>query len=31
VIAAFVPSGADVLRADEIESVPGPGAVDVAR
>ena len=30
VIAAFVPSGADVLRADEIESVPGPGAVDVA-
>ena len=24
VIAAFVPEGADVLRADEIESVPGP-------
>ena len=26
VIAAFVPKGADVLRADEIESVPGPGS-----
>jgi DNA-binding HxlR family transcriptional regulator len=26
VVAAFVPAGADVLRADEIESVPGPGA-----
>lgn len=25
VLAAFVPKGADVLRADEIESVPGPG------
>lgn len=25
VIAAFVPKGAEVLRADEIESVPGPG------
>jgi DNA-binding HxlR family transcriptional regulator len=25
VVAAFVPRGADVLRADEIESVPGPG------
>ena len=25
VVAAFVPKGADVLRADEIESVPGPG------
>ena len=28
VIAAFVPKGAEVLRADEIETVPGPG-VDV--
>jgi DNA-binding HxlR family transcriptional regulator len=26
VVAALVPKGADVLRADEIESVPGPGA-----
>jgi DNA-binding HxlR family transcriptional regulator len=26
VIAAFVPKGADVLRSDEIESVPGPGS-----
>ena len=26
VIAAFVPKGAEVLRADEIESVPRPGA-----
>jgi DNA-binding HxlR family transcriptional regulator len=25
VIAAFVPKGTDVLRADEIESVPAPG------
>jgi DNA-binding HxlR family transcriptional regulator len=25
VIAAFVPEGAEILRADEIESVPGPG------
>jgi DNA-binding HxlR family transcriptional regulator len=25
VVAAFVPKGAEVLRADEIESVPGPG------
>ena len=25
VVAAFVPKGAKVLRADEIESVPGPG------
>ena len=25
VIAAFVPDGAMVLRADELESVPGPG------
>jgi DNA-binding HxlR family transcriptional regulator len=25
VIAAFVPEGADVLRSDEVESVPGPG------
>ena len=25
VVAAFVPKGADVLRADEIENVPGPG------
>ena len=25
VVAAFVPKGADVLRPDEIESVPGPG------
>ncbi|MDQ6815844.1 MAG: helix-turn-helix transcriptional regulator [Actinomycetota bacterium] len=25
VIAAFVPKGAEVLRPDEIESVPGPG------
>lgn len=25
VIAAFVPKGAKVLRADEVESVPGPG------
>jgi DNA-binding HxlR family transcriptional regulator len=25
VIAAFVPKGADVLREDQIESVPGPG------
>lgn len=25
VVVAFVPKGADVLRADEIESVPGPG------
>ena len=27
VVAAFVPKGADVLRADEIESVPGPGSL----
>jgi DNA-binding HxlR family transcriptional regulator len=26
VVAAFVPAGVDVLSADEIESVPGPGA-----
>jgi DNA-binding HxlR family transcriptional regulator len=26
VIAAFVPKGADILRSDEIESVPGPGS-----
>jgi DNA-binding HxlR family transcriptional regulator len=26
VIAAFVPKGTEVLRADEVESVPGPGA-----
>jgi DNA-binding HxlR family transcriptional regulator len=26
VVAAFVPKGTHVLRADEIESVPGPGA-----
>jgi DNA-binding HxlR family transcriptional regulator len=26
VVAAFVPVGADVLRADEVESMPGPGA-----
>jgi DNA-binding HxlR family transcriptional regulator len=26
VIVAYVPKGADVLRADEVESVPGPGA-----
>jgi DNA-binding HxlR family transcriptional regulator len=26
VVAAFVPKGAEVLRPDEIESVPGPGA-----
>jgi DNA-binding HxlR family transcriptional regulator len=25
VVAALVPQGADVLRADEVESVPGPG------
>ena len=25
VIAAFVPKGADVVREDELESVPGPG------
>jgi len=25
VIVAYVPKGADVLRADEVESVPGPG------
>jgi DNA-binding HxlR family transcriptional regulator len=25
VVAALVPKGADVLRADEVESVPGPG------
>ena len=25
VVAAFVPAGADVLRPDELESVPGPG------
>jgi DNA-binding HxlR family transcriptional regulator len=25
VIAAFVPKGTDVVRADELESVPGPG------
>ena len=25
VVAAFVPKGAEVLRADEIELVPGPG------
>jgi DNA-binding HxlR family transcriptional regulator len=25
VIAAFVPKGTEVLRADELESVPGPG------
>jgi DNA-binding HxlR family transcriptional regulator len=30
VVAAFVPKGADdILRLDEIESVPGPGAKDV--
>jgi DNA-binding HxlR family transcriptional regulator len=30
VVAAFVPKGAhDILRSDEIESVPGPGAKDV--
>jgi DNA-binding HxlR family transcriptional regulator len=26
VVAALVPAGADVLRADEVETVPGPGA-----
>jgi hypothetical protein len=26
VVAAFVPAGADVLRSDELETVPGPGA-----
>ena len=26
VVAAFVPKGSEVLRADEIESVPGPGS-----
>ena len=26
VVAAFVPKGATVLRADEVESVPGPGS-----
>jgi DNA-binding HxlR family transcriptional regulator len=26
VVAAFVPAGADVLRPDELENVPGPGA-----
>jgi DNA-binding HxlR family transcriptional regulator len=26
VVAAFVPAGADVLRSDELENVPGPGA-----
>jgi DNA-binding HxlR family transcriptional regulator len=26
VVAALVPEGADVLRPDEVESVPGPGA-----
>jgi len=26
VVAAFVPAGADVLRPDEVESVPGPGS-----
>ena len=26
VVAALVPKGADVLRADEVETVPGPGA-----
>src|SRR5205809_209328 len=26
VVAAFVPKGADIVHADEIESVPGPGA-----
>jgi DNA-binding HxlR family transcriptional regulator len=26
VVAAFVPDDADVLRAEELESVPGPGA-----
>src|SRR5262245_7552229 len=31
VVAAFVPKGADVLRADEIESVPGPGARSTKR
>ncbi|HLQ04985.1 MAG TPA: hypothetical protein VK197_04945 [Verrucomicrobiae bacterium] len=25
VVAALVPKGADVLRADEVELVPGPG------
>ena len=25
-IAAFVPKGAEVLRPEEIESVPGPGS-----
>jgi DNA-binding HxlR family transcriptional regulator len=30
VVAAFVPKGADdILRLDEVESVPGPGAKDV--
>jgi DNA-binding HxlR family transcriptional regulator len=26
VVAAFVPAGAEVVRPDELESVPGPGA-----
>ena len=26
VVAAFVPEGTDVVRPDEVESVPGPGA-----
>ena len=26
VVVAFVPKGADVVRPDEVESVPGPGA-----
>jgi DNA-binding HxlR family transcriptional regulator len=26
VVAAFVPAGTDVLRPDELENVPGPGA-----
>jgi DNA-binding HxlR family transcriptional regulator len=26
VVAAFVPQGAEVVREDEVESVPGPGA-----
>jgi len=31
VVAAFVPKGAHVLRADEIESVPGPGTTSNRR
>jgi DNA-binding HxlR family transcriptional regulator len=31
VVAALVPKGAEVLRSDEVESVPGPGATASGR